>query len=206
MRASTHWTLFLQSTPPGPIARAAVWLEQYRPLRLEFGTAHVMRADFDPLPADWLVHFRDVRVDMLQLTPDGKALVSITGTRPEVSAFAMRLEAAGHAAEVREVAPTIPQPPLLTPSQDEAIRVAVASGYYDIPRRLNLQQLAQKLGITSASLSERLRRAEGRIIRRYTAGSASTPWDERTLFDIAAMADRRETGDAFPEAGTGEKG
>ena len=72
---------------------------------------------------------------------------------------------------------------LLTDPQDQALRAAVHNGYYRIPRPLNLQQLAKHLHISSASLSERLRRAEGRVLTRYVHQGGVTPWDQHTIFD-----------------------
>jgi predicted DNA binding protein len=47
----------------------------------------------------------------------------------------------------------------LTEPQREALRLAVESGYYDIPRRCTTQELADDLGISDQAVTERLRRA-----------------------------------------------
>jgi predicted DNA binding protein len=47
----------------------------------------------------------------------------------------------------------------LTPSQREAITLAVDAGYYDIPRTCTTVELADKLGISDQAVTERLRRA-----------------------------------------------
>ncbi|WP_128225464.1 helix-turn-helix domain-containing protein [Halobacteriaceae archaeon SHR40] len=47
----------------------------------------------------------------------------------------------------------------LSDPQREAIRLAVESGYYDIPRGCTTQELADKLGISDQAVTERLRRA-----------------------------------------------
>lgn len=46
----------------------------------------------------------------------------------------------------------------VSPRQREAIVTAVEMGYYDIPRRTELSAIADRLGITTSSASERLRR------------------------------------------------
>lgn len=47
----------------------------------------------------------------------------------------------------------------LTDRQDEALRIAYEWGHFDIPRRASLEDVAEELGITPSSVSERLRRA-----------------------------------------------
>lgn len=47
----------------------------------------------------------------------------------------------------------------LTDPQQEAIAEAYRQGYYDVPRKISLEELASELGISHQALSERLRRA-----------------------------------------------
>ncbi|WP_254768707.1 helix-turn-helix domain-containing protein [Salinilacihabitans rarus] len=47
----------------------------------------------------------------------------------------------------------------LTDAQEEAITEAYRRGYYDVPRRISLEELAAELDISHQALSERLRRA-----------------------------------------------
>ncbi len=56
---------------------------------------------------------------------------------------------------------------LLTAKQLEAFKLAYKSGYYEIPRRSNLTELAGKLGIKRVAMQERLRRVELRILTEY---------------------------------------
>lgn len=48
----------------------------------------------------------------------------------------------------------------LTPEQYEALVAATRQGYYDIPRAVETDVLADELGITTQALSERLRRGQ----------------------------------------------
>ncbi len=59
---------------------------------------------------------------------------------------------------------------ILTSKQDNIIRIAYELGYYDFPRKTNLTSLAKKLNLSSATLSEILRRGEYRIISGYVTG------------------------------------
>jgi len=57
----------------------------------------------------------------------------------------------------------------LTDRQGEALRTAYELGYFDIPRRATLADVAAELDIAASSVSERLRRAQTRIIEETVA-------------------------------------
>lgn len=57
----------------------------------------------------------------------------------------------------------------LTDRQYEALRTAYERGYFDIPRRTSLKELAIELDISQSSLSERLRRAQTQLIEETVA-------------------------------------
>jgi hypothetical protein len=57
----------------------------------------------------------------------------------------------------------------LTDHQQEALRIAYERGYFDIPRRTTLEAVAAELGISATSVSERLRRAQTRLIEETVA-------------------------------------
>lgn len=46
----------------------------------------------------------------------------------------------------------------ITESQREALIAALEAGYFDVPRRITLQELADQFGISDTALSQRLRR------------------------------------------------
>lgn len=54
--------------------------------------------------------------------------------------------------------------PQLTPEQFEALELALERGYFEIPRRASMEDLADELGISHQALSERLRRAYGTLV------------------------------------------
>jgi predicted DNA binding protein len=57
-----------------------------------------------------------------------------------------------------------------TDAQREALTTACTRGYYDIPRRATMAEVATELGISSQALSERLRRGTKSIIKyRFTS-------------------------------------
>lgn len=62
----------------------------------------------------------------------------------------------------------------LTDRQHEALRIAYEMGYFEIPRTASLDDIAAELDITAPSVSERLRRAQTRLIEETFA----TTWPE----------------------------
>ncbi|EMA36698.1 helix-turn-helix domain-containing protein [Halococcus hamelinensis] len=52
----------------------------------------------------------------------------------------------------------------LSEGQYEALTAGVERGYYDIPREINAQELADELGISHQALSERFRRATKNLV------------------------------------------
>jgi predicted DNA binding protein len=57
--------------------------------------------------------------------------------------------------------------PSLTKKQDEAIRLAITKGYYEIPRKTEIKHLAKKLKIKRVAMQERIRRAERTIMNQF---------------------------------------
>lgn len=55
----------------------------------------------------------------------------------------------------------------LTQKQKKAIMMALDNGYYEWPKKINLDELASMERISRRSLQERLRRAESKIFPRY---------------------------------------
>jgi len=183
-----YWTLMIQAVPAGPAHGIVEWLEPFAPLRFEFGSRNVLRADFDPLPRAWATAFRGIDLDMLQLDTAGQAFISVSGPRAAIAAFTRRVRGPTVRLDIRHVGPAPLPAHLLTQPQDQALRAAVQSGYYLIPRPVNLRALAKLLTISSASLSERLRRAEGRVVTRYVNEGGRSPWDDSTLYDDRPFA------------------
>jgi hypothetical protein len=57
----------------------------------------------------------------------------------------------------------------LTDRQREALRIAYELGYFEIPRRATLEDVAGELDISASSASERLRRAQTQLIEETVA-------------------------------------
>lgn len=54
----------------------------------------------------------------------------------------------------------------ITDAQRETLRVALAAGYFDVPRQVNLTELADQLDISDTATSERLRRGISALLIR----------------------------------------
>ncbi len=56
---------------------------------------------------------------------------------------------------------------ILTERQEELVRVALSSGFFDFPRKIGSVDLARKLGISVSTLSEIMRATQRRIFSEY---------------------------------------
>lgn len=165
LSAGRTWSAYLRSMPADRDETAA-WIARYAPMRLENQSGRVLRADFAQLPAAWGPLVETIRLQQITLRPEGPAKVVVRGRREDVQTFVNRVKDTGSPC-VRHVAPSAPARGLLTEPQLEALRTADEIGYYRIPRPVNLRMVAKRLGSSAASLSERLRRAEAKVIRHY---------------------------------------
>jgi hypothetical protein len=55
----------------------------------------------------------------------------------------------------------------LTARQERIIKTALERGYYDFPKRVGIRELARMFDISTASVSETLRRGQKKIIEQY---------------------------------------
>lgn len=55
----------------------------------------------------------------------------------------------------------------ITSRQEQLMRIAFDLGYFEFPKRINLEQLSQRFGVSTGTLSEILRRGEKNILSGY---------------------------------------
>lgn len=55
----------------------------------------------------------------------------------------------------------------LTARQEQIVKMALEMGYFEFPKKIRLEELSSRLGISAGTLSEILRRAEKNILTRY---------------------------------------
>jgi predicted DNA binding protein len=61
----------------------------------------------------------------------------------------------------------------LTPKQREALLVALERGYFATPQETDMSEMAEELGITQQAFSDRLRRAERKVLENVLTSSTS---------------------------------
>ena len=83
------------------------------------------------------------------------------------------LEKQGIQTRIEDVAP-LERKPTLTGRQKEIMATAVASGYFEFPRKISLTGLSQLVGVKPSTRSEILRSAE----RRIMANALGVPFQE----------------------------
>jgi len=77
------------------------------------------------------------------------------------------LEKSGHQVTVRKVGKFEAQIDVLTENQERIFWLALKSGFFDYPRQVGMAELAAKLGISAATLSEIMRRGTRRLLEHY---------------------------------------
>lgn len=56
---------------------------------------------------------------------------------------------------------------VLTENQERVFWLALKSGFFDYPRQIGMAELAEKIGISPATLSEIVRRGTHRLLEHY---------------------------------------
>lgn len=173
-----RWTLFAFTTAGKPAA-VGEWLRQYRPdtMNIAPGLApKYLRADFGDLPDPWDRLVCGANVPYLELTPMDTLSIFIEDMQENVQRFVGSLRNRfpdDGELNVRERWRDDGWKGVgLTSRQHEVLSTAVAWGYYEVPHKLNLRTLSEKLGISVGAISELLRRAEARVIKAYIDSSS----------------------------------
>ena len=108
---------------------------------------------------------------------DGVATVEVTGEHERVAEMGRRLSDLGLRYEVERVRQRVDPARLLTDRQRELLLAAVDLGYYDVPRRATLTEVAEHVGIAKSTCSETLQRVERTVVREFVADLPNRPSD-----------------------------
>ncbi len=54
--------------------------------------------------------------------------------------------------------------PELTSKQKEALGIAINNGYYDYPKKVKMEKLAEMMGVSYSTYQQHLKKAEGAIM------------------------------------------
>jgi predicted DNA binding protein len=105
---------------------------------------------------------------------DGDATLTVTTTRDRLADLGDHLDTFGMSFEVLYIHESADPAELLTVPQRELLTAAIEAGYYETPRECSLTELARQEGIAKSSASERLHRAESRVVRDWAADAFLT--------------------------------
>lgn len=113
----------------------------------------------------------DAIIERIEVTPNGWTQTGWFADREEFDRFRTFWQRNARFRLRRLTRDGEPEPPGngLTDGQSEALRTAYELGYFDIPRGASLEDVAAELGISASAVSERLRRAETRLIEETVA-------------------------------------
>lgn len=169
-KTASGWVVLIWA-PHGPSDATQAWARsQTEADEIAFGEVgeRTVALECDSLPDKWRTLFLLFDADHLILEPDGKALTQIRGSRDEIGEFLVGLgELETESVKVLPEADDRVREDILTEHQERALGRAAALGYFDVPRRIQLGELAERLDMSTSALSELLRRAQGRLISSY---------------------------------------
>ncbi len=97
---------------------------------------------------------------------DGEAVWEISAPQERLSELGEQLEAFGIPFDLVSIHQSIDTESLLTDDQYDLLETAVSEGYYDTPRTCTLTELAEAVGLAKSTTSEKLHRAEGKVMKR----------------------------------------
>jgi predicted DNA binding protein len=88
-------------------------------------------------------------------------------TFDEYQAILADLKKAGHKVNVCKIGKFEQQIGILTENQERIFWLALKSGFFNYPRQINMVELSKKLGISTTTLSEIMRRGIRRLLEHY---------------------------------------
>ena len=101
---------------------------------------------------------------------DGVMEFDLTATREGFEAFGDALEDGDQEYELLSVVHAADGTALLTERQRECVTAALRLGYFEVPRRATLAEVAEALGVDKSTASETIRRAVGRVMGQFLLG------------------------------------
>jgi len=101
---------------------------------------------------------------------DGEVTVELAAPREKLSELGTLLDSFGIQFDLLSITQSIDTQSLLTDDQYDLLEQAVERGYYDTPRTCTLTDLAEAVGLAKSTTSEKLHRAEGKVLKRFVGG------------------------------------
>ncbi|KTG21244.1 helix-turn-helix domain-containing protein [Haloferax profundi] len=100
---------------------------------------------------------------------DSEVVVEVTAPRENLSELGEQLTQFGIPFDLLSIHQSIDTETLLTDDQYELVETAIERGYYDTPRTCTLTELADAVGLAKSTTSEKLHRAEGKVMKEFLA-------------------------------------
>ena len=108
----------------------------------------------------------------------GEASWVVVATEPRIRTLIERLRKVAPSVVLESVRHTHLHRPTgpLTPRQADLLHQAITAGYFEIPRKVTLSELAERLGVAGSTLSEGLAVIEKKLVERWPEqGLVSAP-------------------------------
>lgn len=162
------WRVFLWNHE-GPAADLAPWLSQQTEASFQRRVRERLSVYAIPeLPDGWKLWEMPFDVTACRLWRSGEATLQLHGKDGELRSFAAGLGARDVPAGSDGPPPASGDPqPAMTDRQHTAAAAALSEGYFEVPRRIRLQDLAENMGTSVGGLSETLRRAQANLLEAY---------------------------------------
>ena len=116
-------------------------------------------------------------IDIIWDTPSiftkEKMIMSVTGSEENLKKFLKVIKNLGEVKSISFKKATFNEQTILsclTEKQKEILIAAKKNGYYNYPRKINSQQLSNKIGLSKPTVVQHLRKAEIRIVSNILAG------------------------------------
>lgn len=173
LRLAPHlegWLIYLWNRE-GVQEPLVAWLGKYldlEPVRHGAKRPRLVTVVTPELPETWRPLVEELSVELMVFDPAGKINLNLRGARSALRSFLDVLGTPGApgegATEVHGIGPVEDDARVLTDRQREVLMYAISAGYFQVPRKLGLKELADHLEMSEGALSELLRRAEGRVL------------------------------------------
>jgi predicted DNA binding protein len=128
-------------------------------------------------PKEFSQMLAEFKLDLIWTTPiissEEKTTYSCIGDQENITKFIEEIKNYGEIVNMSFQKAAYQQHDILsvlTDKQREILIAAKKHGYYDLPKKINSEQLSQKVNISKATLLEHLRKAEERIMENILAG------------------------------------
>lgn len=100
---------------------------------------------------------------------DGEVTLELTASREKLSELGTLLDQFGIPFELLSITRSIDTQSLLTEAQYDLLETAIERGYYDTPRTCTLTELADAVGLAKSTTSEKLHRAEEKVVKEFVS-------------------------------------